>query len=184
MDEQKIETLEDTRSTFSSLSETWIRAIKLLRLTKNDDLNKNELNVRGKKQLTMRNCNDRMQSAIVTSGCEDYTSLLEIDWFEGLNFQLRTNQIAAVSTDKQQVTEMKRWLFRKNRSLFRLDRKVKCVKFRISLGPGEQLMQQKSRPVLLQIQEAKLANVQKLCRKGRKEKQKTIHKLLHSTRSD
>ena len=75
------------------------------------------------------------------SSVENFTPLLGLNWSDELNFELRTSQIAAMTTDNQSENEVMRLLHSKYNGLIQDNQTNKGVEVKTSIKREMQSIQ-------------------------------------------
>ena len=120
----------DMESPITISARIWVETFKLWSLAKlankYHDVNKNEVNIERMNLVTVRNGKNRKQLPVMTSSRNDFTPLLH--WFEELNVELRTNQLAAITLGYQRENEVMQWLQSNTADFFKIIKESKMWK--------------------------------------------------------
>ena len=95
--------------------------------TKYHDVN-NEVKIEGQKTVKVKYGDFEKQLPLMISSRENFTQLLSSKWFDNLNFELRTNQIAALKTMDESAQGIKNKFYTKYRKLLQYNKTIKGVK--------------------------------------------------------
>ena len=138
------------------------------------DVNKNEVNFRGKIPINIEYENNKQKMEILITERTDITPLLGMDWMR--TFKLTIGKIQMTENNQSE----KEKIFRKFPDLFENNETIKDIEIKIQLKPGHYPVKQKARPVPLHLQEDVGKELEKLIRTGHLEKINDSRKLNDS----
>ena len=128
------------------------------------DVNKNEVNFRGKIPVDMEYENNKQKMEILITERTDITPLLGMDWMKKFKLTIGRIQLTEPNqSEKEKVTKKFPDLFENNRT-------IKDTEINIQLKPGHYPVKQKARPIPLHLQEDVGRELEKLIKAGHLEK--------------
>ena len=140
----------DTGSPISLMppDERIIKSTEIQKVTNRyDDVNKNEVKIRGKIPVNVECENNKQKMVILITERTDMTQLLEMDWIKKFKLTFSKMQLADNNQSKREK------VFNKFPDLFENNETTKDTDINIQLKPGHYPVKQKARPIPLHFQE-------------------------------
>ena len=128
------------------------------------DVNKNELKLRGKVRVNIEYENNKQKMEILITEKTVITPLLGMDWMKNFKLAIRRLQLAENNQSERDK------LFTKFPDLFENNETIKDTEIKIQLKPVHQPIKQKARPVPLHLQKDVERELERLIKSGHLEK--------------
>ena len=125
------------------------------------DVNKNEVNFRGKIPVNLEYENKKQQMEILVTGRTDITPLLGMDWMKKFRLLIGTIQLAENNQSEREK------VFNKFLDFFENNETIKDTEINIQLTPEHYPIKQKARSVPLHLQEDVGRELEKKAHKSR-----------------
>ena len=135
MKEHEYELTIEMESPITILPKTSTKALNFRALRKiairRHNVNTYEVKLVRKRWVIARNGKNRKQLLVLISSHEYFTPLIGLFWFDALSFELRTNKVAAVTTNNKSTKELMRQLHSKYRGVLQYYQTINGVKIKM-----------------------------------------------------